>query len=73
MPRIMEETDGHELYRQFTIEGECGELASARFRADRIPTDAISHACHAPSLSAALKLLHDAGGEVFRVDLTDTE
>ena len=73
MLRITEDSDGNELYRLFAVEGENGEIASARFRADRIPTNAIGHATHAPTLDAALKLLQEAGGEVFRVDLTDTE
>ncbi len=73
MLRITEDSDCNELYRLFSLEGENGEIGSARFRADRIPTDAISHATHAPSLAAALKLLHEAGGEIFRMDLTDTE
>ena len=73
MLRIIEDTDGNELYRLFTVEGENGEIASARFRADRIPTNAICHAAHAATLDAALTLLREAGADVFRVDLTDTE
>lgn len=73
MLRITEDSACNELYRLFTLTSENGEIGSARFRADRIPTDALVHASRAPTPEAALKLLQDAGAEIFRMDLTDTE